>query len=338
MGVYQQEQDNMVRWQKGMRPFYEVYYLKFNFAKLCKALWLRYTLLSPKRGLGPPTATVWAMVYDTAAPQKNFAIKEIVDMDRVVIDRDIFYFQIVENAIYNSGARGKIAAGGHEVQWDLQYPPAEETFRHFPASFYYLPLPKTKLLAPNWSVKISGELKIDGESFSIVDCPGTQAHFWGSRHAERWAWANTNNFQEDPEAVFESVTAQVRIGKKLFRPTTLLGLQLGKGRQFKMNRLSQLFFNQSHYGLGAWELSGTRGHYKVKAKITGDPAQFLGLTYTDTDGSKLYCYHTETADFRVELFEQKRGESHLLQTLSTQHAGAFEIVERTPISGLNIHL
>jgi hypothetical protein len=336
LGVYQQEQDNMVRWQKGMRPFYEVYYLKLNFASRRKALWLRYTLLSPQRGLGPPTAAVWAMAYDFADPAKNFALKEIVSIDRAVIDREIFYFQILENAIYNSGARGGLSSGGHEVQWDLQFIHAEESFRPFPASFYFLPFPKTKMLAPNWSIQVEGEVVIDGEKFLLQACPASQAHFWGSRHAERWAWGHCNAFQEDGAAVFESLTSPFRLSKKRARPLTLMALRRGSGEEIKVNRLSQLLFNESRYQVGSWELQGYRGHYCLKAAIRADPALFLGLTYTDTDGSKLYCYHTELADFSVELSELRGGKYQILQTLTAASAGAFEVVERTPLPGIEI--
>jgi hypothetical protein len=64
--------------------------------------------------------------------------------EQALIDRDIFFFQVGESAVYNNALRGKLQSGGHEIRWDLQFLPNEETESLYPASFYYLPFPKTK--------------------------------------------------------------------------------------------------------------------------------------------------------------------------------------------------
>ncbi len=334
----QQEYDNMVRWDKRLRPFYEVFFLKCNIENSPYALWLRYTLLAPQKNLGAPSAAVWAMFFDSSNPLNNIAVKETVGVDRTIIEPDIFYFQILENAIYNSGARGQVSSGGNSIKWDLQFIHNEESFRLYPASFYYLPFPKTKLIAPNWSVRIAGEIDVGGKSHPFKESKGCQAHLWGSRQGERWAWAHCNTFQEDPEAVFEALTAQVRFGKKLSRPLTLFCLKLGDGRILKFNRISQLFFNKSRYDLNVWELSGERGHYRIKAALKNRPQEMMGVTYTDTDGSKLYCYHSESTDFHLELYEQHGSQFRLTKTLTSPQAGAFEIVERAPVPGVSLQI
>jgi hypothetical protein len=336
MAVYQQELDNMVRWDGKRRPFYETYYLKLHSRGLGRGLWIRHGVLAPRRDLGPPSVSVWATVFREGAPP--VAVKETVMADQATIDRDIFFFQAGESAIYNNGARGRAASGGHEVQWDLQFFPNETSERLYPASFYHLPFPKTKFLSPNWSVRVSGEIAVDGERLRLHEAPGCQAHLWGTQYAERWAWTHCNAFSEDPDAVFEALSGQVRVGKKLLRPLTALCLRLGDGRTLRFNRLSQLLFNRSDYTLESWELAGHRGHYRLKATVQNRPAEMVGVTYTDPGGAKLYCYHAESADLKVELFETGRGGDRLLQAFHAPRAAAFEVVDRAPVPDMNLQL
>jgi len=119
---------------------------------------------------------------------------------------------------------------------------------------------------------------------------------------------------------------------------TAFCLRLGDGRVLNFNRISQWLFNESRYSLEGWELGGSRGHYRLRASIQNRPAEMVGITETDPDGSKLYCYHAETADFRVEIFEQHRGKDLLLQTLTSTRAGAFEVVGRAPVPEMTLSL
>jgi len=338
MAVYQQELDNMVQWDGRRRSFYEVYYLRFTLPETERAFWIRYGLLAPRRDLGPPSASVWAIAFDGSDPTSKIAVKETLMADQALIDRDIFYFQVGENAVYNNGARGKIFSGGHELRWDLQFIPNEETQRPYPVSLYHLPFPKTKFLSPNWSVLLQGEIAVDGKTLRVQAAPGCQAHLWGTQHAERWAWAHCNAFREDPNAVFEALTGQIRWGKKLLRPLTSICLRLGDGRLLRFNRFSQLLFNESRYGLQGWELTAHRGHYRIKASLKNRPEEMVGVTYTDPDGSKLYCYHAEAAGLQVQVFETGRKGDHLLYQLSAPRSAAYEVVERAPIPELSLQL
>lgn len=338
MGVYDQELDNIVRWDGKRHPFYEEFFIRLNLKSRPYSLWLRYTLFAPRKELGPPTAGLWAIFFDHESPEKNAAAKQIVSIDQTVIERDIFYFQIREAAIYNSGARGQVSSGGHEISWDLQYLPNPSSFRLYPYSFYYLGFPKTKLISPNWSIRAEGRMSVDGESFEFRDAPGCQAHLWGSKRVEHWAWAHCNTFLEDPGAVLEILTTQFPIGKKMLRPVTLICLSLGDGRQIKLNRMIHWFLNKSRYDLAGWEAEGERGHWRVQVRVNSSPEAMVGVTYNDTDGSKLYCYHAEAAGFTVELFEQRGGAYKKVKTLTSPRAGAFEVAERTPVPDLQLHL
>ncbi len=339
MAVYQQELDNMVRWRSFRIPFYEVYYLKLNFDQWRKALWLRYTLLAPRKEMGDPSAAVWAMYFDCEDSSQNLAVKETVALEQTVMDKDIFYFQVMEDsAIYNTGARGRAASGGHELKWDLQYPHNEESFKLFSRILYHLPFPKSKLVSPNWSIRPAGEFQIEKKSMKVEGALGCQAHIWGTQHAERWAWAHCNTFGLDGIVTFDALTARIRLGKKSSRPLTLMALRLPNGQILRFTRMTHWVLNQSRYDLGSWDLMGKSGHWRLQVSVKNDPAQMVGVTYTDTDGTKLYCYHGETASFHRELSEYRGGSYHLYKEWDAAGSGAYEVVERAPLPGMKLHL
>jgi hypothetical protein len=126
--------------------------------------------------------------------------------------------------------------------------------------------------------------------------PGHSARLWGTRHAQSWGWAHASD-------------ADGRWAHLL--TATLPGLP----------RLSQYATHERAPGLplarGRVEAPRVRvGPLTVEA----DPASFLGLRYTDTDGSTIWCYHSERARGLLDV------------------AGAMEIASRAPIPGWTVAL
>jgi hypothetical protein len=101
--------------------------------------------------------------------------------------------------------------------------------------------------------------------------PGHAARLWGSRHAESWGWAHASDGDG--------------------RWTHLLTATLPR-----LPRLSQHGSDR-----GAPGLPLARGHVEPPLvrvgpyEVEAEPASFVGLRYTDTDGSTIWCYHSEEA-------------------------------------------
>ena len=74
--VNEKERANLLRWDGGSRGFYEVYFLKFNDAPSQTAVWLRYTLTSPRPEVGRPYCELWGIFFDARDPARNFAVKQ----------------------------------------------------------------------------------------------------------------------------------------------------------------------------------------------------------------------------------------------------------------------
>jgi hypothetical protein len=101
----------------------------------------------------------------------------------------------------------------------------------------------------------------------IVRAPGHVGHVWGRRHADRWRLAHANL----PDGRWaDLLTAKVKGLPELSLWATHDGSGFGRG------------------GLVVGE---------------GDPAAFVGVSYTDPDGSSRICYHTEAAQLSGRGFE-----------------------------------
>lgn len=106
---------------------------------------------------------------------------------------------------------------------------------------------------------------------AVVRAPGHSAHLWGSRHAQSWGWAH----------------ATLTDGRWAHLLTaTVPGLP----------RVSQ--YATSEHGPSLPFARGTVSPPTVRVgpfTVTAEPATFIGLRYRDTDGSTIWCYHSERA-------------------------------------------
>jgi hypothetical protein len=182
--------------------------------------------------------------------------------------------------------RGELAGVAWSLTWDLLAEPFESPHRVLRrrAASHMLVHP---------AIAISGRIG----DLVLDRAPGHTARLWGTRHARTWGWAHASTADG---AWTHVLTA------------TLPGLP----------RLSQHGRDGRPPGLplawGAVEPPRVRvGPYTVEA----DPGTFVGLRYTDTDGSAIWCYHSERA----------RG-------LGGGTEAALEIAVREPIPGWRVAL
>ena len=333
------EQDNIAVWDGRSRGWYEVWYYKLNDPAAGTAVWLRSTILVPLLGHGEPVAELWAIAFDKNDPAWNCAFKRRTPLAGATLGRDAFSVAIAGATLTQTASRGAIGDGAADgIAWDLSVTPAAATFRHFPSALMYrLPFPRTKVLAPNLSCTYTGTVTVKGRTLAFDRAIGHQAHIWGTKHAARWAWANCAAFDDAPEggAVLEALTAQIKVGGRLAPPLTVLCLRCG-GEELLFNALRNLATNRSAYDLTRWDLEGENAAHAVRASITNDPRDMVGVGYRDPDGETRVCHNTKVAGVTVSLYEKARGGRRLLRTLASKAACAYEVVEPSAAPGVRV--
>ena len=181
--------------------------------------------------------------------------------------------------------RGEVDGVSWELSWDELAPSFRSPHR------LLRPLATSQLeTAP--ALAISGRV---GDT-ALDRAPGHTARLWGARQAETWGWAHAST----PDGRWRHVL------------TATLP---------RLPRLSQ------HGGDGRPPgLPLSRGSVAPPRVVVGpytveaEPESFVGLRYLDTDGSTIWCYHSERA----------RG-------LGIAD-GAMEIATRAPIAGWTVAL
>jgi len=322
--------DNRLVWD-GRPGHYEVWYLKLNLPELGRAFWLRYTLLAPARGQGAPCGQLWAVGFDAHDPSRNEAFRETFALGPRTFGHQTpgLLLRLGEAELRQDGCSGSLGDGGreHGLSWDLRFTPDGPSLRHFPRPLYRLPLPRTKLLAPYPSMRLTGFVRWQGKLHRLTAVPGHQAHLWGSEHAERWAWAHCNLFSTGTPALCEALAARVRLGSGVSPDLTLAWLRVD-GRTYRFDRPDRWLRQRSQYDLTGWELVAQQAGYRLEARITNRLANVVAVTYRDPDGSTRVCHNSKLADLALELSQRHGGGWVSRHRLDGPGCCAFEVVQR----------
>lgn len=321
------EIDNQLVFDGVRRGHYEVYYLKVNLPP--RAWWIRYTVLSPAAGRGGPVGELWAIAFDRSEPRRNRAFKRTLPWSSCHADSAPFALRIGDATLSHAGAQGSLQdADGAQMRWDLRFEDEQRPFRHFPhGSLYRLPLPKTKVLAPHLGMRVSGRISVGDEQHQLEGAPGHQAHIWGSKHAERWAWANCTAFEGAPGLALECLTARVRVGPVTTPQLTMAALRLPDGRELAFNQVRTWLRHTSRYDLHGWRLVARRDPWRMELDLRNRLADMVGVRYEDPDGAGRVCHNTKVADATVTLLRKSGGGWRQQGRWTADGTAAFEVVE-----------
>jgi hypothetical protein len=308
--MLQSEFDNITKWNGKEKPFYEVYYLKVNEPSLGGALWLRYTFLSPLQG--SPSASLWAIFFDSKDHLKNIAMKETVSTQDIIFKKKKFELNIGGAHLNNTSSSGMIVNDKNSIGWDLSWKPSDKTFKHYPWPLYLLPWPKSKVAAPNLNVPVNGYFEVNGLKFNLFNASLHQGHVWGRSYSGRWAWANCGSFLEDKNATLELI----------MKPPIGLGYLKTSNEEFK-------FRFRNLYQPLSWEFMGKHGSTRLIGKIETNPEDIIGVTYDDPISGERYCYNTKVASCLLKIGDRN---------LTSVNTTAFETVESVINPHLNLSL
>ncbi|TMK97287.1 MAG: hypothetical protein E6G40_08825 [Actinobacteria bacterium] len=303
---------------------YEVWFLTLTDRSSGVGYWIRSTYHSPPRGRG--TAGVWFARFDPADPETTFGIHRT--SSDWSLDPGVFDVRVAGTVMSSGRAEGSVQGGGHEARWNLFWPTGPPTHRLLPSFMYRGAIAPTKPFSPNVDTRFYGSISVDGRTGDVADAPGQQGHLFGTRHAERWAWAHCGDFL-DEDSVVHALTAQGRRGPIRTPFLTSIGIRWGD-RWIRLVKVSP----RREFSLGMWRVDLENRRYRLTGRIEAPSVSMLRARYEDPDGRPRFCHNSEIASCRLALFERRRGgfeEVALLESRGTTHA---EWAGTTPASAV----
>jgi hypothetical protein len=328
------ERWNALKWDNG-RGHYEVYYVTFTDPVSRIGFWIRYTLLAPLGG--DATCSLWFLAMDPSNPSANVARKHTLPAAQLLSRTDPFRLEIGSAWLDDAGAAGAIDDTDGRCSWELEWTSRLPAYAHV-HPLLRATLAKTVLFLPHPDLEISGTIDMGGRRITLDRVPGGQAHLWGSKHAQTWAWAHCNDFVDAAgdrraETFVDGVSVFVqRLGRAL-GPNTPVVARVG-GRDLLSTRPLAVARNQSSFDLDCWRFEALTPRRKLVGDVEARREDLVGVTYRDPDGEPAYCYNTEVASMRVAVHERSLGGSwHKVDELHSEGKAHFEYAQREPVPG-----
>lgn len=331
---------NALRWT-GKPGHYEVYYVTLTDPASGVGIWIRYTMLAPLPDRGAePTCALWFLMMDPRpdAQQPVLARKATFGIDQLRAHDDPFKLELGGATLTDGVIEGAV----EDVWWELRWAPAPRPHHPVHPALERLGVAQTVLVLPHADVAIEGSVGIAGRRLGIAQARGGQAHLWGSKHAESWAWARcsdleTTDGEPAPGVFFDGVSVVVtRFGRRVGPNTPMVG-RFG-GRELRSTSPVKILSNRSRFGIEGWEFEASDRSLKVVGTVSARREQLAGVTYHDPDGEEAYCYNSETASVTLEVHERagRSGGWRPAGTYASAGRCHFEYAQRTPVPGLEL--
>ena len=303
-------------------PYYESRFIRANNTDRAQALWMRSTLLLPTAGV--PVADAWVMLFDPDG-SGNRALKKSYPIDQSDYKYDTWTARIGATTIDDRKACGSVTVAGRSARWDLRITPGDERMvKLLTDRGYKTKFPTAKTMVRHPLARFDGSLELDDVRVQVDGWTGSVNHNWGRRHTPAYAFGQVCGFDEAPESSLEVVTAHAAIGPISLPAATLFVLRHG-GREVAVRSVLGTRHTRGDYRQFSWSFGARVDGVTLDGEISARPTDFIGLTYTDTDGESKYCYNSAIATCRIQLSGSGVTTSEL-----TAHRGAmFEILTDT---------
>lgn len=335
---------NTLQWD-GEPGHYEVYYLTLTDPRSGVGFWIRYTMVAPTSDREEEAScSLWFMAMDPRDPAANVGHKASFPIDELSSSAQPFELRIGESTLSDCGMRGAISQQGKQFSWDLRWQPKLAAYGHVHPALRAAKIAKTILFLPHPTVEIEGKVEIDGRSIELQGVHGGQAHLWGSKHAARWAWAHCNDFTDEQGKLADTtfvdgVSVFVRRLGRETGPNTPVVARVA-GRDLISTGPIAVTRNESAFDLTKWDFTARDGRRRIACKVATRNEDLVGVTYHDPDGELAYCYNTEVADMRLELFQRaaRRNSWQKIQDLRADGCAHFEYAQREPVEGVALQV
>ncbi len=328
--------DNAIRWQSGDTGGHvESFFLKANDPAEERAFWLKFTIFAPRGGQGA-VAEVWAIQFHGGqghrAGKQTFPVAELrPGPGRVGLTVGDCRFEPGHSAGRMKGADGQ------EFSWDVSFDRDRAPLRLYPFEWMYTAaFPKSKTLTPTSDTRYRGFVQAGDRRYEVQGWPGMQGHNWGRSHAERYAWAHCNVFEDHRgqpvDAVFEGFSGRIRVGPVLTPWLTGAALTHG-GQTYAFNQPARLVRNHAEVEYSSWDFALAHGPNRLLGSFWTTPEQMVGLAYANPAGDLSHCLNSKIAHAELRLVV--RGDT--VAQLRSPGKAALEVTVKEPDHGVRMY-
>ncbi len=326
-----------LRYRDGEDGHVESWFLKANDPNGRRALWIKSTVFSRAQHGAPPVAEAWAIAFDR--DRGHLVTKTQVPFESARFAKGTLDVAVDGCELSLGRARGEVASGGRRIAYDFAIgPERSKPIVHLPSTALYdTTFPATKLVTPLADARIDGEIRLvrgpseEEERWSVDGWPAMIGHNWGRGHAHLYAWSHVSTWDDAEDLVFEGVSARVRIGPMLSPMATAVFLRIGK-ESFDLNGKELVGVNRGLISLRRWEATARGSGLRVRAELSAETDDLVGLHYPNPRGAMTYCLNTKLARARVEI-AMPGGRT----MIATSRCGALEIGTRDAHHGVRMY-
>jgi hypothetical protein len=330
---------NALRWD-GTPGHYEVHYLTLTDRGTGTGAWIRYSMLAPSRPSGQgASCALWLVLVDPRAhPAARIGRMWHLAIDQLRAQSEPFELSVGGATLTDEAMIGAFG----DVAWELRWSTPVQRYEHVHPLLRRAGVARTELTLPHPDLSIEGHITVGGRRLELSDARGQQAHLWGSKHARCWAWAHCNDLtgidgEPRPGSFFDGVSAVLTAGARELGTGTPVIARIA-GREIRSISPVRVLANPSVFTLTGWRLEAVGSELKLAVEVDASRDQLAGVTYHDPDGELAYCYNSETASMRINVYERARrvGGWRHSDTLIAAGRAHFEYAQRTPVPEIEL--
>jgi len=323
---------NRARWSGQPEGHYESFFIRANDPVAPRALWIRYTVFSPR---GTPEAArgeLWAIVFDGVSGRHR-AFKRAEPIAHCHFDRRQLDVHIGDARLGPAAATGTIQDARGALTWTLSAQSDGSTpLLMLPAARYDARFPAAKSLVPQPGLRWRGRLELDGTAIDLDAWPGSQNHNWGRRHTDRYAWGQVAGFDGHPDSFLEVASARLKIAG-LWTPLLTPMVLRHRSREFALNAPLRAVRAKARIEGFDWHFASRTGPIEIDGRITAPRESFVGLRYDNPPGGWKRCLNSKIARCELRVRDTETG---IDDTLQSAHGAAFEILTDDDALGVPI--
>lgn len=302
------------RWD-GHSGHYESWFQRANHPTRPLAFWIRHTIFCPAHRPEAAQGEIWAMWFDgeqgkTVAGKAEFPRR---DCSFALTGLDV---KLPGAQLSPHRLEGETGA----LKWKLGWSGGGEPSLLIPEALYSGAFPKAKQLSVAPNARFSGTVEVAGEPHAIDQWQGSHSHNWGSKHTDRYAWAQVCGFDGAPDVFLECITAQLKVGPVMTPKLTVAVLQL-EGRKIELNSISRALRAHASADGFRWNFSTSGSGVGLEVVLEAPKERFVALRYRNPPGGVKACLNSKLAGCTLRLRERGK-----LRVLTSAHRAAFEIL------------